>query len=382
MSEGLKRGYLRRESGLLLHPTSRPSAHGIGDLGVEARQFVDFLDQAGQRLWQILPLGPLGSGNSPYASPSAMAGNPLLISLSLLADEGLLPSRRLLDVPAMPAKQVDYSAVAGFKIPLLRDACRHFLADASSLQRSDYQSYLDSNRFWLEDYALFAALKEAHGGRSWIEWEPEIASRRPSAMDHWYRQLSEEIAFHQFSQYLFFRQWDALKQYANLHKVRIVGDIPIFVALDSSDVWARPELFHLDSSGRPTVVSGVPPDYFSKTGQRWGNPLYRWDVMAREGYNWWVERFRVALSQLDLVRIDHFRGFQAYWEVPANRKTAEYGRWVPGPGTALFRALEEALGPLPVIAEDLGVITPDVEALRLRLSNPPAWRAWQARRAA
>ncbi len=370
MRQGHRKGYLRRESGLLLHPTSLPGAHGIGDLGAEARRFVDFLEQSGQRLWQVLPLGPPGSGNSPYASPSAMAGNPLLISLELLADDGLIPPSRLLECPALPAKRVDYPAVAGFKIPLLKEACRRFLSDASSLQRSEYLAFLDANRFWMEDYALFAALKDAHGGRSWLEWEPEIAARSTPAMDHWHRQLLDEIEFHKFSQYLFFRQWSDLKQYAGLHKVRIIGDIPIFVALDSADVWARPELFHLDSSGRPTVVSGVPPDYFSKTGQRWGNPLYRWDVMAGEGYNWWVERFRVALSQLDLVRIDHFRGFQAYWEVPAHHKTAEYGRWVQGPGMALFRAMEEALGPLPVIAEDLGVITPEVEALRLRLGYP------------
>jgi 4-alpha-glucanotransferase len=370
VSQAHKSGYLRRESGLLLHPTSLPGAHGIGDLGAEARRFVDFLDSAGQRLWQILPLGPLGSGNSPYASPSAMAGNPLLISLDLLADEGLIPPSRLREVPAMPTRRVDYAAVAEFKVPILKEACRCFQEDASSLRRSEYLAFLDASRFWLEDYALFAALKEAHGGRSWLEWEPEIASRRPAAMEHWHRQLHDEIVFHQFIQYLFHKQWGALKQYANLHKVRIVGDIPIFVALDSSDVWARPELFHLDSSGNPTIVSGVPPDYFSKTGQRWGNPLYRWDVMGREGYNWWVERFRVALSQLDVVRIDHFRGFQAYWEVPAQHKTAEHGRWIPGPGMALFRALEEALGSLPVIAEDLGVITPEVEALRLRLGYP------------
>lgn len=370
MNGDQKTGYLRRESGILLHPTSLPGPHGIGDMGAAARGFVDFLELSGQGLWQILPLGPLGSGDSPYASPSAMAGNPLLISLHALVEEGLLSPQKLAAAPIVPAKQVDYAATAAFKMPLLREACRCFLEGATSAQRSEFAAFRDASRFWLDDYALFAALKEAHGGRSWLEWEPEIAFRRPAAMDRWYQQSAAEITFHQFAQFQFSRQWASLKQYANRHGVRIVGDIPIFVALDSSDVWATPELFHLDERGNPTVVSGVPPDYFSKTGQRWGNPLYRWDVMAREGYNWWVERFRVALAQLDMVRLDHFRGFQAYWEVPAPNRTAEQGRWVPGPGMALFRALEEALGAMPVIAEDLGVITPDVDALRIRLGYP------------
>ena len=362
--------YLRREAGILLHPTSLPGPHGIGDLSVEARRFIDLLEFGGQRLWQILPLNPIGHGNSPYAAPSAMAGNPLLISLDFLVDDALLSSHDLEGAPDFPADRVDYDAVEDFKIPLLRQAHRQFMEAASGDQRTDFERFCHANTFWLEDYALFMALKQTHEGKLWLDWEPELVTRQPDAMERKRRELAEEIDFRRFIQYEFHRQWGDLKRYAGAHGVRIVGDIPIFVALDSSDVWARPELFYLDEHRRPTVVAGVPPDYFSKTGQRWGNPLYRWDVMAQHGYDWWVERFRATLSQVDLVRIDHFRGFEAYWEVPAEHETAEHGQWVKGPGRALFDALEAALGPLPVIAEDLGTITPEVEALRLELKVP------------
>ncbi len=362
--------YLRREAGILLHPISLPGPHGIGDLGTEARRFVDFLEATGQRLWQMLPLGPTGHGNSPYASPSAMAGNPLLISLEILAKEGFLSREDLDQAPALPAARVDYDAVAAFKLPLLHLACQRFGDGASGQQRAEFERFCRLNGSWLEDYALYAALKEAHGGAAWSRWEPEIAACQPEALEHWRRRLEGEIRFHRFAQFEFSRQWAVLKRYANERGVRIVGDIPIFVALDSADVWSRPELFHLDEKGNPTVVSGVPPDYFARTGQRWGNPLYRWNILVQEGYGWWVQRFRVILSQVDLVRIDHFRGFQAYWEVPAQYKTAERGRWVEGPGEPFFRALERALGPLPVIAEDLGIITPEVEALRDTLGYP------------
>ncbi len=362
--------YLRRESGILLHPTSLPGPHGIGDLGAEARRFVDFLEAAGQRLWQMLPLGPTGQGNSPYDSPSAMAGNPLLISLEILAKEQFLSWEDLDRVPTLPADRVDYDAVAAFKFPLLRQACRHFLDRATAQQRSEFERFCRLNAPWLEDYALFMALKEAHQGAAWNRWEEEIAAHRPEAVEWWGQRLAEEVQFHRFAQFEFSRQWEVLKRYANERAVRIVGDIPIFVALDSADVWSRRELFHLDEKGRPTVVSGVPPDYFARTGQRWGNPLYRWDILAEEGYAWWVQRFRITLARMDLVRIDHFRGFQAYWEVPAHHKTAERGRWVKGPGEGFFRALGRALGPLPVIAEDLGLITPEVEALRDALGYP------------
>ncbi len=362
--------YLRRESGTLLHPTSLPGPHGIGDLGTEAQRFVDFLEVAGQRLWQMLPLGPVGLGNSPYASPSAMAGNPLLISLETLAREGLLSREEVAGAPVFPEEEVDYEAVATFKLPLLHQASLRFEDKATGQQRIEFENFCRTQASWLEDYALFAALKETHGGAPWTRWEREIASHQPEALERQRQQLQLEIQFHRFAQFEFSRQWAMLKRYANERAVRIVGDIPIFVALDSADVWSRPDLFYLDEKGKPTVVAGVPPDYFSRTGQRWGNPLYRWDVLAREGYDWWVQRFRVVLSQVDLVRIDHFRGFQAYWEVPAQYKTAERGRWVEGPGESFFRALEKALGPLPVIAEDLGIITPEVEALRDHLGYP------------
>lgn len=370
MTRAKARDYLRRESGILLHPTSLPGPHGIGDLGTEARRFVDFLESAGQRLWQILPLGPTGHGNSPYGARSTMAGNPLLISLNLLAKEGLLTDEELSHSPPFPPDRVDYEAVDAFKMPLLRRAYRRFLDSATEAQRADFEAFCQGNAFWLEDYALFMALKEAHQGAPWTHWEASAAGRRPEELDRWRRLLQESVHFRRFTQYQFSRQWGVVKRYANERGVRIIGDLPIFVDLDSSDVWSRQDLFHLDARGRPTVVSGVPPDYFSKTGQRWGNPLYRWDVMAREGYGWWVERFRATMQQADLVRIDHFRGFEAYWEVPARHKTAERGRWVKGPGEDLFHALERALGPLPVIAEDLGLITPEVEALRLRLRYP------------
>ena len=362
--------YLKRESGVLLHPTSLPGPHGIGDLGAEARRFVDFLQAARQGLWQVLPTGPTGHGNSPYASPSSTAGNPLLISLETLMKEGLLSGHDIQHAPALPAERVAYDAVIALKMPLLRRAWRAFESGATAHQRAELESFCGENKGWLDDYALFAALKDAHGGAPWQQWEPDIAARRPRALQQWRLQLDDDVRFHRFVQFEFFRQWAVLKRYANERGVRIIGDIPIFVALDSADVWSRPELFHLDDRGNPTVVSGVPPDYFSKTGQRWGNPLYRWDVLAQEGYGWWIQRFRVALSQVDLVRIDHFRGFQAYWEVPARQKTAEHGRWVAGPGESFFRALEAVLGPLPVIAEDLGVITPEVEALRESLGYP------------
>ncbi len=362
--------YLRRESGILLHPTSLPGPHGIGDLGTEARRFVDFLEAAGQRLWQMLPLGPTGLGNSPYAAPSAMAGNPLLISLDVLAKEGFLAEGELEAGSRLPTDYVDYEGVAGFKMPLLRQAYRRFRDTASPGQRSEFDRYCRDNRSWLEDYALFTAVKEAHGGGPWLQWERGIATRQPEALERWRQQLSEEIQFRSFTQFEFARQWRVLKHYANERGVRIVGDIPIFGALDSADVWSRREIFHLDEGGNPTVVSGVPPDYFARTGQRWGNPIYRWDVLAEEGYDWWIRRFQAVLTQVDLVRIDHFRGFQAYWEIPAQYRTAERGRWVEGPGEALFRAVEQALGPLPVIAEDLGIITPEVEALRDKLGFP------------
>jgi len=355
---------LPRSSGILLHPTSLPGRCGIGDLGKGAFRFVDFLAESGQRLWQVLPLGPTGYGDSPYQSFSAFAGNPLLISLEKLVEEGALAPQVLEAAPRFPDHRVDYGAVIPFKLRVLHESFVHFRRHASSEQREAFAAFCAAEESWLEDFALFMALKAHHGGAPWNAWEREIAARRPEAVARWRRALANEIAFQKYLQFQFFRQWAAVKRYANERGIRVIGDVPIFVAHDSADVWAHPELFRLDETGRPTVVAGVPPDYFSPTGQLWGNPLYRWDVMAADGYAWWIARLRATLRLMDIVRLDHFRGFVAYWEVPAGAKTAERGRWVKGPGAAFFRAVREALGDVPIIAEDLGVIKPEVEALR------------------
>src|SRR6266540_494247 len=359
-----------RKSGILLHPTSLPGRWGIGDLGDAAYAFVDFLTAAGQQLWQVMPLGPTGYGDSPYQGFSAFAGNPLLISLDNLLAEGLLADEDLFGAPSFPDAMVDYGAVIPFKDALLRRSFERFMAAAAPEQRDAFADFRARNHAWLDDYALFAALKQAHGGANWNTWPPETAARQPEAIAYWTRDLSDQIEFHAYLQFQFFSQWRRLKQYANERGVQIVGDIPIFVAYDSADVWANREIFALDDQGRPTVVAGVPPDYFSATGQLWGNPLYRWDVLARRGYTWWVERFRTTLTLVDIARLDHFRGFAAYWEVPAGEPTAVKGRWAPGPGVALFEVVRAALGGLPIIAEDLGLITQDVEDLRDTLGFP------------
>lgn len=353
-----------RSGGILLHPTSLPGPHGIGDLGASARRWLDFLAEAGQTLWQILPLGPTGYGDSPYQSFSAFAGNPYLISLETLIEEGLLPQDALDSVPAFPEDRVDYGNVIPYKLALLEASYRHFIAHADADQRARFADFCEAQAFWLEDFALFMACKEAHQGRSWNEWDAEIRTRRPQALASWRRKLDGAIARQRYYQWLFFEQWSSVKRHAEAHGIKIIGDIPIFVAYDSADTWANPELFYLDAEGNPTVIAGVPPDYFSETGQRWGNPLYRWKVMADTGYAWWIARIKAVLAQVDIVRIDHFRGFEAYWEIPASEPTAVKGRWVKGPGQAFFDAVKAALGELPIIAEDLGVITPAVEALR------------------
>lgn len=364
-----------RSSGILLHPTSLPGPWGIGDLGVAAYQFVDFLVEAGQSLWQILPLGPIGYGNSPYQCFSAFAGNPLLISLDSLVADGLLDAQ---DVHAastavtydLNPDRVNYHAATALKLPLLRRTYERFRDGNFSTHAEQFGQYCAENADWLDDYALFMALREHYGDVSWCDWDQDIATRKAAALKRWTKQLAEPIAVQKFVQYLFSNQWRQLKAYANEQGVQIIGDAPIFVAYDSSDVWANPKLFYLDNVGQPTVVAGVPPDYFSAVGQRWGNPLYRWDRMARNDYTWWVARLRVLLSQVDIARIDHFRGFEAYWEIPAEEETAINGRWVPGPGAALFEKLERELGEVPIIAEDLGVITPEVEALRDQFHMP------------
>jgi 4-alpha-glucanotransferase len=360
---------LLRSSGILLHPTSLPGRWGIGDLGAEAFKFIDFLSDAGQSLWQILPLGPTGYGDSPYQCFSAFAGNPLLVSLDRLIEDGLLTERDL-GTPDLPQNRVDYGAVIEFKLPLLQLSFERLQSGASSAHVMAFSEFCAAQAGWLDDYALFMAIKQEHSGASWDLWKRDIATRQPEALQQWSRTLTRQVALQKYLQYLFFSQWHQVKAYANERGIRIVGDAPIFVAYDSADVWANPHLFYLDDECRPTVVAGVPPDYFSATGQLWGNPLYRWDRMAETGYAWWIDRVKMTLSMVDIVRLDHFRGFEAYWEVPADEETAIKGRWVPGPGAAFFKALERALGNLPIIAEDLGVITPEVEALRDQFHLP------------
>lgn len=359
-----------RSGGILLHPTSLPGRFGIGDLGEPAYAFIDFLVAGGQQLWQVLPLGPTGYGDSPYQSFSAFAGNPLLISLEELIKEGSLSPSDVKDAPQFPADRVGYGDVIDFKRSVLNQSFKRFEKSASRAQRAEFAEFCESNRLWLDDFALFMALKDHFGGAPWNEWRADIATRQPEALERWTERLSDQIRFHQYVQFQFFRQWLAVKRYANQRGVRIIGDIPIFVAYDSADTWSNPDLFYLDEQGNPTAVAGVPPDYFSATGQLWGNPLYRWDVMAKNDYAWWIERFRATFRQVDTVRVDHFRGFEAYWEVPAGEETAVNGQWVKGPGADLFHAVEQALGKLPIIAEDLGVITPEVDELRMSMGFP------------
>jgi len=359
-----------RSSGILLHPTSLPGRYGIGDLGDAAYRLIDSLIEAKQSLWQVLPLGPTGYGDSPYQCFSAFAGNPLLISPDKLIEDGLLTAGDVRDVPPFPEDEVDYGWVIPYKFDLLRQAARRFKSGGNGSLASAFETFCRAQANWLDDFALFMALKDAHQGAVWSTWEDDIVKRTPEAVRRWGAQLADEVFAYQFMQFAFFRQWFALKQYANERGVRIIGDIPIFVAYDSADVWAHPDLFFLDEHGAPTVVAGVPPDLFSVTGQLWGNPLYRWDVLARQDYAWWIARFRAMLTQVDILRIDHFIGFTRYWEVPASETTAIKGRYLPGPGEAIFRAVEKTLGTLPIIAEDLGVLTPEVEALRDRFEFP------------
>ena len=357
-----------RASGLLLHPTSLPGGHGVGDLGPEAYRFVDFLVAAGQGLWQIMPLGPPGFGASPYAARSAFAGNPLLVSLDRLVEQGLLSPDDLRDAPSGDLERVDFPRVEAFKLERLRRAFTRLAGHPEATARMT--AFRAVHAGWLEDYALFMALREAHREAVWTAWEPALVRREPEALARARRELAGEIAFHAFAQWLFFEQWGALRRYANARGVRIIGDLPIFVAHDSADVWAHQEIFDLDERGEPVTVAGVPPDAFSATGQRWGNPVYRWPVLQARGFDWWVARFRAVLETVDIVRIDHFRGFQAAWHIPAQEETAERGTWVETPGRELFAAVRAALGPFPVIAEDLGLITPEVHALRRELGFP------------
>jgi 4-alpha-glucanotransferase len=359
-----------RAGGILAHPTSFPGPYGIGDLGPTAERFFDFLKAAGQRYWQTLPLGPTGYGNSPYAARSAFAGNPALISPERLVAEDLLPEAALANAPVFPEHSVDYGVVIPWKMALLRQASERFQASAHSPLADDYKQFRDENAGWLEEFSLFTALKDAHSQLAWVAWPEPYAQRHPDALAEARRMLASEIETHTFAQFLFFRQWDALRENAHAHGINIIGDLAIFVSHDSADVWSHRDYFALDAHGQPTAVAGVPPDYFSATGQRWGNPLYRWDVLRETGYRWWIDRVRLALRVFDIIRLDHFRGFEAYWEVPADEPTAERGAWRPGPGEALFGAIRAELGEAPFIAEDLGVITPEVRALQQKLGLP------------
>ncbi len=359
-----------RASGVLLHPTSLPGPYGIGEIGPEADRFADFLQATGQHLWQILPLGPTSYGDSPYQSPSTFAGNPLWISFDLLIKDKLLTKSQLKQFPVFPAGKVDFGPVILARMAVLNKVCAKFSEKASPAMQEDFAAFCIRNAGWLDDYALFSALKDAHGGVPWTQWGSELASREPLALQAAREQYREAIRNVQIIQYLFEHQWKRLRAYCAERRIKFVGDIPIFVAHDSADVWANPGLFFLRPDGQPSVVAGVPPDYFSATGQLWGNPLYNWEAHKAQNYAWWMARLRRILELVDIVRIDHFRGFEAFWEIPGGETTAIRGKWVKGPDQDLFDALRAQMGELPIIAEDLGVITPPVEALRDRNDFP------------
>ena len=359
-----------RASGILLHPTSLPSSYGIGDLGPEAYAFADFLLNAGQSLWQVLPLGPTGVGDSPYACYSAFAGNTLLISPEQLIDDGFLTRDDLASLESPVADHVDFEMARSAKDQTLRKAYRRYQSFAETSLRKQLESFIENNDYWLDDYALFRALKMTNDGAPWNEWDSLLARREPAALARAGEDLHEQVEEEKFFQFLLFKQWFALKKFCNDRGISLIGDIPIFVAYDSADVWTNAEQFKLNDEGLPLVVAGVPPDYFSATGQFWGNPIYDWERMSANGFRWWISRVRAALRMFDIVRVDHFRGFAACWEIPAGEVTAENGTWVNAPGRDLFTAAQEALGALPIIAEDLGVITQDVERLRDEFGFP------------
>jgi 4-alpha-glucanotransferase len=359
----------RRTSGVLLHPTALPGP-GIGDLGSGAYRFVDWLAAAGQSFWQILPLGPVDAAGSPYNGLSALAGNPLLISPEALVGEGLVSREDVAVGWSMPEQRIDFAAVFEWKEILLRQAHRNFRQGEAPHLAEDFADFRGRHREWLPEYTLFRALRDLHRAAPWPAWPSELKGRESAALERARSELAVETERYAFQQFLFDRQWRALLRYAHEHGVSVIGDLPIFVAYDSADVWANPGLFRLDDQGLPQVVAGVPPDYFSAVGQRWGNPLYRWDVLRADGYSWWIRRFRRTLSLVDVVRIDHFRGFQAYWEIPAAEQTAVKGKWLAGPGEDFFRAVQRSLGELPVIAEDLGEIDDAVRNLRDALGFP------------
>jgi 4-alpha-glucanotransferase len=352
-----------RSSGILLHPTSLPGPYGLGDIGPEADKFVDFLAETDTKLWQVLPLGPTGYGDSPYQCFSAFAGNPFLISPDLLLRDGFLHKNDLIERTSFPTKKIDFGKIIPWKLNLLERAYLRFRSDPGP-SRAEYDRFDSEEASWLEDFALFMAIKEAHGGGAWDGWPEPLRKREARTLEKARANLADAIARYKFYQYLFSKQWSALRSHANEHGIKIIGDIPIFVAYDSADAWANPDLFYLDEVGRPTVVAGVPPDGFSSDGQLWGNPLYNWEKHRDSRFTWWLARFRATLKQVDIIRLDHFRGFAGYYEIPAGEPTARNGRWMPALGTELFTTLKQELGDPPIIAEDLGLITDDVVALR------------------
>ncbi len=356
-----------RRSGILLHLTSLPSRFGVGDLGEAAFRFVEFLNRAGQQIWQVLPLSPTSKGNSPYTCSSAFAGNPLMICPKRLVMDGMLDDAALQDTPDFAEDEVSFDAVRQFKNCLLQRSFDMF--GRARKRRRAFDFFCHKNRSWLHDFALFESLRDEFGTGDWSAWEPEVVRRNAKALQHWELRLATRIEFSKYVQFMFSRQWQQLKAFAK-GRVEIFGDLPIFVAYESADVWAHPTYFWLDEAGKPTVVAGVPPDDFSATGQLWENPLYNWDELARANFDWWVERLRHAFSLFGMLRVDHFRGFESYWEVPADAPTALHGRWVKGPGAAPFRAAERKLGELRIVAEDLGSITSEVLALRDDLRFP------------
>lgn len=361
---------LKRSSGVLMHISSLPGEHGIGDMGPEAYRWIDMLDQTGTKYWQLLPLNPTGYGNSPYQGLSAFAGNPLFINLNELVQIGLLAKSNLSDRPAFPVTKVDFSKVTQWKRKKLEIAYRTYLQNKPKDIKDALDRFKQNNNSWLDEFSTFMAIREDQQLVSWSKWPEPLKMREPKALESYKDRNQQKIEMHAFFQFLFEKQWTALKQYANEKGILIIGDIPIFMGFDCSDVWAYPELFLLDENRKPTFVAGVPPDFFSKTGQLWGNPLYDWEQHKKQNYQWWIQRVQETLKTVDLIRLDHFRGFAGFYKIPAEAETAEQGEWVDGPGIALFDALESEFGELPFIAEDLGVITPDVIHLRDRYSLP------------
>ena len=358
-----------RSAGILLHPTSLPGPFGIGDLGSEAYSFVDFLEAAGQKLWQVFPLGPTGYGDSPYQCFSAFAGNPLLISPEKLAKDGFLSLKEISVYQKSDPYKIDYGEVIHYKKLILKKAYLNFKKNSNG-QEENYNSFCNENEEWLNDFAFFMAAKDFHGGELWTKWDKGLVVRDKKSLDEWKQKLTDDINYHKFVQFQFLHQWCNLKKFANEKGIKIIGDTPIFIAYDSADLWANKSIFTVDKEGNLETVAGVPPDYFSSTGQLWGNPLYRWDVMEKDDFLWWRLRMSDTLKLVDIIRIDHFRGFEAYWEIPGNAKTAEKGKWVKAPGEKLFNILKKHLGELPILAEDLGVITKSVEALRDKFEFP------------